>query len=246
MVVLAILVCERAGADQDRPSDWDCDLSQIYERYPQIPANAWRNEHPEQCLIAAHVRRGARVLELGGRIGRATIVAAETVGAGGRVWVSEASPQIAKKLHENVASIPTVAGLLPAISDEPVFVRLGPGGGVTSSDPAVVSTWAGARRIPTVRLETLATLEFDTVIADCEGCFHALVRDHPSELLRDGAVKMIVLEDDTPDSADAAALQAALSDAGFTTSACKLGFVDSPTGGERIRRDCFYRVLTRE
>ena len=221
-----------------------CNLTWIWEKHPQIPPHLWRKEQPEQCLISRFVRRDARVLELGGRIGRSTIVAAE-VAADGRVWTSEASPTLMRRLATMVAPLGARVTLLPAISDVPVFERLGPrAGGEISAAPEVVATWRANRRVATVETAALDGLAFDTIVADCEGCFHALVRAR-ADLLR--RVHTVVLEEDAADDAEAAALQAALRSAGFHSAECVTATAHrrGPARPERLR-PCAFQALTRE
>ena len=221
-----------------------CNLTWIWEKHPQIPPHLWRKEQPEQCLISRFVRRDARVLELGGRIGRSTIVAAE-VAADGRVWTSEASPTLMRRLAAMVAPLGARVTLLPAISDVPVFERLGPrAGGEISAAPEVVATWRANRRVATVETAALDGLAFDTIVADCEGCFHALVRAR-ADLLR--RVHTVVLEEDAADGAESTALQAALRSAGFVSAECVASPAHrrAPALPERAR-PCAFQALTRE
>ena len=64
-------------------------LEQIHKMYSRIPLKQWNDELPEQFLIHNVVQPGDVILEVGGNIGRGTIVAAESTGSRGRVYTCE-------------------------------------------------------------------------------------------------------------------------------------------------------------
>ena len=86
-------------------------------------AEEWKAEMPEQHLIHKYLKTGAVVLEVGGNIGRATIVAAESVGPNGRIYSSEANEEEKRKQRERCKPLIDAdrVRLIPPISDIPLY-----------------------------------------------------------------------------------------------------------------------------
>ena len=149
----------------------------------------------------------AVVLELGGRYGTVSCGISKRQSQSGLRLSLEPASQPFKSHMANVKAN-SCAGhtLLAAASKVPLYIH--PGGGAGSNGNNLrTDSCPGCERRTTYRVRELASLlssrvgrrvRFDSLVADCEGCFSALVRDEP-EFLRDPRLKRIFYETDERD-----------------------------------------------
>lgn len=216
---------------------------------PTQVQEAWKSELPEQQLISKFLPEGAIVLEIGGNIGRATVVACEKVGPKGRVVSAESFKGNRERILD-VAKAFVEEGRLrvvPAISDKPLFQQ----GWWTNSarvTPSFLSTYKDMKDKNWVEIETISVSHvlalvqgLSVIIADCEGCFAALITERPDILQ---GVKMIIMENDG-DQSRLASLRARLVKFGFSAAhALPQSICPSGTGEDGSK--CFFSVLTRK
>lgn len=140
------------------------------------------------------------MLEVGGNIGRSTIVAAEMIGPSGRVYSCEANQDQKQKQADHAKGLieQKRVVLLPPISD----TKLYQGGWFTTTEKAAPKelAYTGMKEsdwseIPTLSYAKLVETvpKWDTIIADCEGCFHTLYHAHP-EIVDE--VTLLIVEND--------------------------------------------------
>tara|TARA_X000000950_G_scaffold260514_1_gene329975 strand:+ start:22649 stop:23290 length:642 start_codon:yes stop_codon:yes gene_type:complete len=190
------------------------------------------SEVPEQELIHKFVRRGDKVLEFGSNIGRSTIIAADCAGPKGRVVSFEQDRQIRARAQKNSRNYKNVQ-IYPAASDKPIYQS-----GTWYTSHKREKGWPEIEKVP---LSTLKG-EWDTVIADCEGCFSDIVSEAP--FILDHA-RTIILENDDTDFKRQKNLQNTLSKMGFTTSYCA-PHPSGKTSQDEIRDKCFFQVLSKD
>ena len=208
----------------------------------------WSEEVVEASFIHQCVQPGDSVYEIGTNIGRSTIVAASSAGPSGRVVTAEADPSIRAIARSNANMPPALSNInfIPAVSDTPLDIERSRGslGASTSSQRNVEHI-----RVETTPFSALRDLQPNVVIADCEGCFDALL----SGMLEvsNGAflnrTRAIVLERDTPESPSNVARQAAtwtrLKSMGFRETVCVASPYPRPT--DALGAHCFWTVLQR-
>ena len=226
----------------DRPT-----LRDIHGNYTwPNSAEEWKAEMPEQHLIHKYLKTGAVVLEVGGNIGRATIVAAESVGPNGRIYSSEANEEEKRKQRERCKPLIDAdrVHLIPPISDIPLYQQ----GWFTNTEKATPARLAYTgmkaedwREIPTLTYKKLTKTipPWDTIIADCEGCFHTLCKAHPEIL---NGVKTVIVEHDAHTTAGLdppQSLRETLAAAGF--SRCPRGCASD----EKCEQGCFFEAWER-
>ena len=93
--------------------------------------------------------------------------------------------------------------------------------------------------MPTTPLATVLARQYDVVVADCEGCFHALVAKTKGALLRP-PVHTLIYEDDAHALEARDGLIAELRRQGFERIACFPLRRDMPWLVGRKLDDCFY------
>ena len=154
------------------------------------------DELPEQEMAMAFLDGTERVLEIGGNVGRNSIVIDRMQrGRGGSLVVLESDPDVAAQLTENkLANGCAFEVVVGALSKGPVYQE---GWASVRADAPPSSRH---RPVPTVDIARLgASRCFDALVADCEGALAQILDDYP-ELL-DG-VRTVVIENDFIDDTD--------------------------------------------
>jgi FkbM family methyltransferase len=150
-------------------------------------------EFPEQLMTAMFLPEDAKVLELGGNVGRNSCVIASILNDSSNLVTMESCPKSAKLLKKNrdfnglrfhieVAAISKI----PLIQSE------------WNSMPSTVDV-PGFFRVNTMTFDEVQKkygMEFNTLVADCEGALYNILLDDP-EMLRN--MKLIIIENDFRD-----------------------------------------------
>lgn len=170
---------------------------------------SFRDELPEQKMAVRFLRPEDRVLEIGGNVGRNSLIIASIVGQNSLV-VLESDPDIAKELEENRnANGMTFAIEALALSARPLIQR----GWDTSVSDTVPE---GYKRVQTITLKELNTkyakLPFTSLVLDCEGAFYYILLDMPEIL--DG-INTIIMENDYYDTSHKEYIDTTLTAKGF-------------------------------
>lgn len=134
-------------------------------------------EVPEQQSVIRFVNRDARVLEIGGNIGRVSLVLSSILSDSKNLVVVESDPANARVLEqnrdENGFSFKVVNA---AISNIPLAQYM------WNCYP-VDEAPEGSVPVPTVRYQEMLAQtgidHFDTLVADCEGCMDPILQDSP-------------------------------------------------------------------
>lgn len=222
-VVLSCLLCSRGAVllrspASGKPTDDSCGLGGTTALVEERPA--WltgedfvdENGRPvvrqgclqrKASLVMDHVPVGASVLEMAARYGVVTCAIARKVGPKGRVVSVEPDQRVWAALERNLKKFcPEVALFKGAVSGTPLYFKADKTNGLLShtvsnntADPSVV-------KIDTVRVEDLQRqhgLTFDTVWADCQGCFRGFVAEE-KDALAQGTISHVVLEEDDSSS----------------------------------------------
>jgi FkbM family methyltransferase len=169
-----------------------------------------REEFPEQKMAVRFLRPEDRVLEIGGNVGRNSLIIASIVGQNSLV-VLESDPDIAKQLEENRnANVMTFAIEASALSARPLIQR----GWDTKVSDTVPE---GYKRVQTITLKELNAKwhedkPFTALVLDCEGAFYYILLDMPEIL--DG-ITTIVMENDYFDALHKEYIDATLTAKGF-------------------------------
>lgn len=208
-------------------------LHELHEKVINVDMNA---ELPEQELIFKFIKRDAKVLELGGNVGRSTIVISKLLGNPENHVVLESDPDIAKELTKNkIANKCHFKVVNAALSETPIMQS---GWLAQNIEPTHTPLPAGWKYVPTItykELEAKHNIKFDTLVADCEGCLEKIFKSYPRIL--DNIHTIIVENDAVFYNADMDTyIKSFIQKNGFRSVECKDLSPDKP---------CFYQVWVR-
>jgi FkbM family methyltransferase len=192
-----------------------------------------RGELPEQQIILEYLPRDSKVLELGGNIGRSSIVISNILNDPSNHVVVESDPSIAKKLEHN-----------RDINNLKFQIEVG----AISNKKMIQNKWntevlgtdtipKGWKEIPTITLKNLYNkynINFDTIVADCEGCLFPILRENLWILPQ---IKTIIIENDF----DKKEFEKFLKENGFGSKYCR----DGTKIPKAFDKKCFYQVWTK-
>ena len=199
-----------------------------FSEYRFTPSTDLNGERNEARLISKHLKNPDRVvLELGGNVGRASVVIGSklrqstnhVVVEPGDVSVLNANLKL-NHLHSCVVNA--------AISKTPLTLD----GWI--SKPAADHGNVSITSMEDVHRTCALSKPFDTIVADCEGCLLPVLKDHPSML---DTVDLLIVENDWTSHADMEEFYALTRDHGFTSVECD--------ANQEWGRECFYQVLSK-
>jgi hypothetical protein len=146
------------------------------------------DELPEKVITTHFLSENQSVLEIGSNTGRNTLTIAKILGGSGTLYTSESNKKdrliTTRNLTINQLSHSNVH-VIPAISNSPLEQK------GWDTRPRTLFGWL--KRWEPVESEPLPAVKFDTIIADCEGCFLKMTDDYP-ELLENATT--IIIEND--------------------------------------------------
>lgn len=174
----------------------------------KIKYGSFQEELPEQKMTVRFLTGNEKVLEIGGNIGRNSLIISSIVK---ELVVLETSPVIANQLKENrdlnKFSFPIENS---ALSNRRLIQK---GWDTIPSD----TLHNGYQWVNTINLEQLKTkyeIEFDTLVLDCEGAFYYILMDMPQLL---NHIKLIIMENDYHDLSKKQYVDEILTKNGFST-----------------------------
>lgn len=164
-------------------------LHNIHNRL-SIKHGSFNDEYPEQVMATKYLTGNEKVLELGGNIGRNTLVIATILNRSDNLVSLECDPNIALQLTENR----DINHLNFHIEDSALSKRnLIQKGWETIISEVVLP---GYKKVKTITFEELTNkykIQFDTLVIDCEGAFYYILQDFP-EILNN--IKLVIMEND--------------------------------------------------
>ena len=169
----------------------ECLLAKVYSLQKKLVLRhgSMREEFPEQKMAVRYLKGTEKVLEIGGNVGRNSLIIASLVPQETFVTL-ESDPNIAKQLEENRdANSMRFHIESSALSMRPLIQR---GWDTIVSDKVL----DGYKKVNTITLDELREkykIDFDTLVLDCEGAFYYILHDMPSIL--DG-ITTVIMEND--------------------------------------------------
>jgi FkbM family methyltransferase len=152
----------------------------------------FEEEYPEQRMAVRYLKGAEKVLEIGGNIGRNSLVIASILASKGNsdMVVLESNSDIYPQLKENV----DLNGLKIHVENSALSRRkLIQKGWDTIESEVVLPGYIPVKTMTFSELEAKYGITFDTLVLDCEGAFYYIVQDMP-EILRN--IKLIIMEND--------------------------------------------------
>jgi FkbM family methyltransferase len=170
--------------------DIDDKLKIIHSKL-QIKHGSLNKEVPEQKMVVKYLTGNEKVLEIGGNIGRNSLVIAHILEKNQKNLVTlECDSNIAKQLIENrTLNKFTFNVENSALSKRNLIQK----GWDTIESNKLLD---GYKKVKTITLEELYSkynIQFDTLVLDCEGAFYYILMDMP-EILDN--IKLIIMEND--------------------------------------------------
>lgn len=211
----------------------DCELLNLHQSL-QIRHGSLLEELNEQKMAVKYLTGNEKVLEIGGNIGRNSIVIGSILNRQNNsdYVVLESDPYSAALLTEN---------------RDLNRLRFHIEGRALSKRPLIQKEWQtivsdevldGYSRVNTVTYEELDAkynIAFDTLILDCEGSFYYILQDMP-EILQN--IRLIIMENDYLDMEHKGYVDSVLKEKGFYVDYVERGGwgLDTPCNS------CFYEV----
>lgn len=196
----------------------------------KIEYGNFQEEYPEQVMVTKYLTGNEKVLELGGNIGRNSLIIASLLNNGNNLVTLESDSQSAAKLaynrqlnnfHFNIEN--------SALSKHKLIQK---GWSCIRSD-VLLDGYINVNIISFNDLCLKYRIDFDTLIVDCEGAFYYILLDFP-EILKN--IKLIIIENDYTDINHKNYVDALLS---------KNGFISDYTESANVPMlcaNCFYQV----
>jgi FkbM family methyltransferase len=148
-------------------------------------------EFPEQMMATRYLTGNEKVLEIGGNIGRNSLVIASILGANSRNFVSmECDSEISEQLRMN-RDLNNLDFHIEtsALSLKKLIQR----GWDTIPSDILLDGYTDVAIISYKELVNKYNIAFDTLVLDCEGAFYYILNDMPEILTN---VNLIIMEND--------------------------------------------------
>lgn len=172
------------------------DENDIDEKISNLHANLNINygtlneELPEQRMAVRYLKGNERVLEIGGNIGRNSLIIASLLENSRNLVTLESDIHVAEQLKENR----NMNGLHFHVECSALSKRkLMQNGWDTIPGNILQPGYSWVNTITYSNLKKKYMLTFDTLILDCEGAFYYILMDMPEVL---SGVKLIIMEND--------------------------------------------------
>lgn len=149
-----------------------------------------KHELPEQKMVVRYLTGNEKVLEIGGNIGRNSLIIASILKNSNNLVTLECDTNIARQLIENRDLNNIKFNIeISALSNR----RLIQQGLDTIPSDTLKEGYSWVNTITWDRLKSKYNIEFDTLVLDCEGAFYYILMDMP-EILEN--ISLIIMEND--------------------------------------------------
>ena len=157
----------------------------------QIQYGSFKEELPEQLMAVRYLTCDEKVLEIGGNIGRNSLIIASILGNNKNNFVTlECDPDIATQLtHNRDLNNMDFHIESSALSNRKLIQK----GWDTIASDELLPGYTNVNIISWTELNTKYNINFDTLVLDCEGAFYYILMDMP-EILKN--ISLIIMEND--------------------------------------------------
>ena len=206
-------------------------LKKIHSKL-KIKHGNFREELPEQKMVVRYLTGNEKVLEIGGNIGRNSLVIASILKNPKHLLTVECDPKIASQLTENMK----LNRLNFHIENSALSKRkLIQKGWDTIPSEVILPGYKWVKLSTVEQLKHKYKTEFDTLVLDCEGAFYYILQDMP-EILNN--INLIIMENDYHNISHYQYVKETLSSANFY-----LDYVEA--GGWGVCKSHFFEVWKR-
>ena len=156
----------------------------------KLKHGSMKKEIPEQKMVIRYLKGEEKVLEIGGNIGRNSLVIASILKNSNDLLTLESDVKISKKLSENR----DLNNMKFHIESSALSKRkLIQNGWNTKPSEILEPNFKWVNTITLEQLKTKYNIKFDTLVLDCEGAFYYILMDMP-EILDN--INLIIMEND--------------------------------------------------
>lgn len=167
-------------------------ISEIHSKL-KIKYGSLNDELPEQKMAVRFLDKNSKVLEIGGNIGRNSLVISSILDNDQNLVTLESDSEIAQQLTENR----DLNNLNFHVENSALSKRkLIQNGWITIPSDILQDDYKWVNTISFDELKNKYNIEFDALVLDCEGAFYYILLDMP-EILHN--IKMIIMENDYTD-----------------------------------------------
>jgi FkbM family methyltransferase len=164
-------------------------LANIHSKL-KIEYGSFSEEYPEQLMSSIFLPGNAKVLEIGGCIGRNSLVIASILDDQRNLVVLESSADnIPKLVHNRSLNNYTFHIEGSALSERRIIQR----GWRSVATDDNIDGYSEVQTITFDQLQAKYNIEFDTIVADCEGSMYYILKDNPDIL---NNIRLFVVEND--------------------------------------------------
>ena len=186
LILAGIAQCTCASASDSEFTDYATAKLQAIHSNLTFFHGSLLDEYPEQLMTTIYLPSDAKVLELGGNVGRNSCIIASLLEDARNLVTVESSNRDYNGLQFHIEA--------SAISKVPL-IQSG-----WRSFPSAVDV-PGYFRVDTISFDALQEqygIVFDTLVADCEGALYYILKDDPRIL---DNIKLVIVENDYSDIA---------------------------------------------
>ena len=170
-------------------NDINSRLTNIHSKL-KLNYGSFNDEFPEQKMVARYLTGTEKVLEIGGNIGRNSLVIASILENNNNMVTLESDVNISNQLKENRDLNNFNFHIeCSALSNRKLIQR----GWDTIPSDILVEGYTWVNTITLDNLKTKYNIVFDTLVLDCEGAFYYILMDMP-EILNN--INLIIMEND--------------------------------------------------
>ena len=163
------------------------------QRNLKIKYGSFNDELPEQKMAIRYLNGNENVLEIGGNIGRNSLIIASILKNNNNFLTLESDTNIAKQLTENRDLNNFKFHIeCSALSNRKLIQR----GWDTIPSDTLTDGYKWVNTISLDELNNKYNIKFDTLILDCEGAFYYILMDMPKIL---NNINLIIMENDYMD-----------------------------------------------
>jgi len=169
--------------------------TRIIQSKLKINYGSFNEELPEQKMVVRYLTGNEKVLEIGGNIGRNSLIIASILKKNNNNnFVSlECDPNIAKQLTENRDLNKFNFHIEPSALSSRTLIQKG---WDTMPSDTLLDEYTWVNTITLENLKNKYSIEFDTLVLDCEGAFYYILLDMPDILSN---INLIIMENDYHD-----------------------------------------------
>lgn len=174
---------------------------------------SFQEEYNEQIMNCKFIKGTENVLEIGGNIGRNSLVIAYILNRNNNsnLVTLESNPQFAKQLEHNRNSNDLNFHIEESALSKRKLIQ-GENNWETIISPTVPSGYISVNTITWEKLCEKYPFTFDTLVLDCEGAFYYILKDMPEILTN---IKMILMENNYHDRSHKQYIDSILEQNGF-------------------------------